>query len=194
MTATLPHLTAAQKIFRVGFQICIPSVFKYPPEQSDYYGRAVSGDPDVDRANMLEDEVIMITIDKLVAYYKRGLKSKIRFVDVHDAAMVYRIVVEHLSDWAHHLRTSVSPKQPNLEDLQYLDEIAHYTYIIARHLLTADDKPPELAEMFGFEPNSLMEEVFGAKDTTKTPVPITYHQPLVPDIADTLKHRVKSWR
>ncbi len=194
MTATLPTLTAAQKIFRVGFQITIPSVFKYLQEQSEDYGRAVSGDSELDIANMHELEVITITIDKLVSYYKRGLKSKIAFVNVHDAAMVYRIVVEHLSDWANHLRTSMTPKQPNLEDLQCLDEIAHYTYILARHLLTSNEKPPELEELFGVGSDSLMQTVFGKQETEETKVAITFHQPVLPDITESLKHRVKSWR
>jgi hypothetical protein len=101
-----------------------------------HFGTPMSGDPDRDiqTANELVDR--MLTISRMVEYWKGGTQVYVK--NRNDTALIYEYISNHLGAWKKHLEHSLNVGDAPLQDLVDLDEFANVVHSHAKYTFTKE--------------------------------------------------------
>jgi hypothetical protein len=99
------------------------------------FGTPMSGDPERDRgtANELVDR--MITIERMVEYWKAGVQVYVK--NRAETKNIYEAISTYLQIWKNHLENSLNVGDSPLQDLVDLDQFANVVYSHAKYQLSS---------------------------------------------------------
>jgi len=103
-------------------------------EHIKHFGTPMSGDPERDRATANELVDRMITIARMVEYWKNGVQ--IYVVNRNECKDIYECISLHLQAWKKHLESSLNVGDAPLQDLVDLDQFANVVYSHAKYQFT----------------------------------------------------------
>lgn len=132
----MPYVPADQKgtdyyIFEKMFWCRVPFNQSRSVEHIRAFGTPASGDPGLDRgtANELVDR--MLTIERMVQYWKGGTQVYVKNRD--DCKQIYEYISSHLQGWKNHLENSLNVGDAPVQDLIDLDQFANVVYSHAKY-------------------------------------------------------------
>jgi hypothetical protein len=136
MPAVQEQLPTDYYIFEKLFWCRIPFNQSRSVEHIKHFGTPMSGDPERDQqtANELVDR--MITIERMVEYWKGGVQVHVR--NRADTKLIYEYISNHLQGWKNHLGHSLNVGDAPLQDLVDLDEFANVVYSHAKYQFTKE--------------------------------------------------------
>lgn len=104
-------------------------------EHIKHFGTPASGDPERDRgtANELVDR--MITIARMVEYWKTGVHVFVK--NRNECKDIYEAISAHLQAWKKHIEGSLNVGDAPLQDLVDLDQFANVVYAHAKYQFTS---------------------------------------------------------
>lgn len=106
-------------------------------EEIKVLGSRTTGDFELDNQMMNDLTTIMITIDKMTEYFKKGINFEI--VNHEDTKIIYDIIIDYLTEWERRLDNSLNMKPAPLEDLKLLDLLASKIHPHADNYRHVDD-------------------------------------------------------
>lgn len=176
------------KIFYYTFNVKIEQAHLYSEEEISTYGVPSSGDPSVDREMALERMWVPAVLAQVVEWHRQGLR--LEFHSTQDMVEIYDIIQQHLADWREEL-SSDWPRQPNLEDLQALEALAHDVYKRVRGEIGIREAKEDVTQRLlhiGVNPMT-----GGGEELIRQQRNEAEYKPLVPNISAALQRR-KQWR
>lgn len=124
------------KIWNLRYHCRIPYIHTMSVDYLRHFGMPSVGIPEYDKeiANELIDT--MLTIDKMVEYFKKGVT--IRVVNKAKTKEIYEIIREHLVLWHDRMRYSLNNSGAPIDDLIDLDNLANALYPHAKKFFTKE--------------------------------------------------------
>jgi hypothetical protein len=121
-------------IFKKLFRCRVPFNQSRSVEHIKHFGTPMSGDIERDKgtANELVDR--MITIARMVEYWKAGVQVYV--VNRAECKTIYEHISNHLQAWKKHLESSLNVGDAPLQDLVDLDNFANVVYSHAKYQFT----------------------------------------------------------
>lgn len=129
--------TAAWRLFKIAYRVDIKEMFFYDKDVVAHYGRPTSGNKAVDQSVMNSYRTVMIPVcndgdkNSIVKFFSMG--ADVVFRDLNDIPIVYRDIVNHLTDWemalVNHLH---GMEEPPLDDLIQLDNLQAALFLLTQ--------------------------------------------------------------
>lgn len=125
--------TPLWRIFNDLYMCRVPVFRSRTVEDIEMFGTPASGDSEYDKTMLNERRAMMLTINQMVEYYKRGVV--IGLMKTEDSKKIYEVIIDHLKLWQDTLTRSpnVRPDNEVLDDLVQLDKFASAVYQHAQH-------------------------------------------------------------
>lgn len=136
--------SAAYKIWHYRFMCTIAQMHLMSAEFLEQGGSVTSGNPAIDRQMANNTVEVQLTPAAMAMYLAEG--ASIALVQMSDAAKIYQMIHDHLSDWHRALQNSPHTLNPPLEELRMFDALAGAIYHQARFFFRSD---PYHGKLFG---------------------------------------------
>jgi hypothetical protein len=111
------------------------------------HGTVVSGIPSYDNDISNQMVTMMLTIDQMVEFYRRGIP--VRVCDVADTKRIYESISQHIYSWKSRLEKGINIGDAPIEDLIDLDRFANAVYEHAKYEFTEETANSILAQHLG---------------------------------------------
>lgn len=95
------------------------------------FGTYITGDKNIDKTLANEWITSMISISKMVDFYKDG--AQIKIVNEGDVVKIYTAISDHLEQWINYLRFGINTGNSPIDDLIAMDRFAHEIYEHAKY-------------------------------------------------------------
>lgn len=139
---SVTEYSPAFKIFHFWWYIIVPQSAMYNVNDYEYFGIPTTGQRDWDLALANEKHQRAVTIAEMAQLVTDGVPLTLN--DPNDAAKIYKLIGEHLTDWRDALVSRLKPPKPPLEGLYELNKLAGLLMPVARgNGLVAAYKRPE---------------------------------------------------
>lgn len=140
----------AFKIFNFWWYVLIPQAATFNVNDYEYYGVPTTGDRDWDLALANEKHPRAVTVAEMAQLVADGVPLTLN--DPTDAAKIYKLIGEHLTDWRDALTSRLKPPKPPLEGLYELNKLAGLLMPVARGygLVEAYSRPERYASRRAF--------------------------------------------
>ncbi len=142
------------------FLVKIEQKYLQSEQELKIFGTPTTGDPYYD--NLMHHQLIdiMIPINGMIEYYKKGIT--VRITKNSDTKLIYEIIRDYLHAWYNRIQNSVNVGDVPLDDLNILDEFASKIYPFARSHIKEDDYLTKIKDNFGL--NSILSRNTLLKD------------------------------
>ena len=118
------------------FMVRVPKMQVTSVDYIRTYGTYVTGDVNIDMERSNEWITTMISISKMVTYYKEGVQIKV--VNYKDIAVIYDNITQHLNAWKERLKYGINVGAAPIADLLAIDQFANVIYEHAKYTFTPD--------------------------------------------------------
>lgn len=163
-----PDLKSGELIWSKLFLVSIKYKYLQSDDELRMFGLSSVYDTDLDNSthNQLID--IMINIDKMVEYYRKGITVNIK---VHsDTKIIYNIINEYLFAWKNRLNNGINIGIAPLDDLLLLDQFAGSIYSFAKDHFRTEDESNKLVNQLGGK-NWFSRTIFDDKPVEENTIP-----------------------
>ena len=143
-----PVINKGTPIWERLFNVRIQQKFLQSDLDLKTFGLLSTGDQHYDNAlhNQLVD--VMITIDSMVEYYKKGIT--VRISKHEDTKIIFEIIKEYLEAWYYKLQNGINVSAAPMDDLTLLDKFAASIYPHAKIHFKVEDFMNKVQQSFGF--------------------------------------------
>lgn len=121
-------------IFEKMFHCRVPFNQSRSVDHIKHFGTPTCGDPERDRATANELVDRMLTISRMVKYWKEGVHVYVKNRD--DCKLIYEYISNHLQAWKNVLENSLNVGDAPIQDLIDLDQFASVVYSHAKYQFT----------------------------------------------------------
>ena len=192
----------AYKIWHYTFTCTIAQMFLVTAEFLEQGGSITSGSASIDRQMANNIVQVQLTPAAMAGYLAEG--ATLALVEMEDAAKIYQMIHDHLSQWQRELQFNPHVVTAPIEDLRQLDALAAAIYGQARFHFRTDPFHGRLVNVLtglargrgGLTRNGGM---LPQQSSVKAPLPGPESHPAMADSIAVLSHdkeeqRRKSWR
>ncbi len=143
-----PVINKGTPIWERLFNVRIQQKFLQTDSDLKLFGMISTGDQYYDNAlhNQLVD--VMLTINSMVEYYRKGIT--VRISKHEDTKIIFEIIKEYLEAWYYKLQNGINVAAAPMDDLTLLDQFAASIYPHAKLHFKIEDFMTKVQESFGF--------------------------------------------
>ena len=143
----------AFKIFHFWWYVLVPQSATFTVNDAEFFGIPTTGNRDWDMAIANEKHPRAVTIAEMAQLVADGVP--LTLCDPQDAAKIYKLIGQHLTDWRDALVTRIKAPQPPLEGLYELNKLAGLLMPVARGngLIQAYTRPERYNSRRAFSDN-----------------------------------------
>jgi hypothetical protein len=177
-----PVIRYGKQIWEKLFDIRIQQKYIQSEEELRLFGLPTVGDSylDAQMHNQLVD--VMITINHMVEYYRKGIT--VRVSKHEDTKIIYEIIRDYLIAWNHKLLNGINIGVAPLDDLTLLDQFAASIYPHAKSHFKIEDINNKALQSFG------ASAVIGRNSFTNVPVEKVEENEKYESMAQILSERI----
>ena len=128
--------SAAYKIWHYTFTCTIAQMHLVSAEFLEQGGSITSGNPAIDRQMANNIVTVQITPAAMAGFLAEG--ATLALVEMSDAAKIYQMIHDHLSDWQRALQNNPHVIKAPVDELRQLDALATAIYPQARVFFRSD--------------------------------------------------------
>lgn len=139
--------TPAYKIWHYKFMCNIAQMHLVSAEFLELGGSVTSGIPAIDRQMANNTCTVQLSPAAMAQYLAEG--ASMTLVEMKDAATIYQMIYDHLSNWQLALQNNPHVVNAPLQDLQQLDALAAAIYPQARYHFRSDPFHGHLVSVLG---------------------------------------------
>lgn len=154
----------AEKIWGWYYKCLVPAFRSRTPDDIRRNGVLVTGIKSLDDG--LKDDWVprLLTIDKMVEFYKQGVPFRI--IDTKDTKDIYQVVQTHLTNWLETIRTGLNIGDAPMDDLIAMDRFATSLYPYAKYLITPEALESALANQIASSQRVNISNFFSNRGNT----------------------------
>ncbi len=169
------------------YRVKLPYLQTRTTDELKNLGVNVSGIPAIDNDIPNQEFVTMISINKMVEFYKEGVQIKV--MDRKDTKEIYDSISKHIQAWKEYLHTGINIGAAPVEDLIALDQFANTVYEHAKYQFTYEDADSIASRYFGHLEFANASTFFNSKKAGNLNTPANQVSPGVYDDAELYPER-----